>query len=207
VQLDESIDKKNSKTAYEFVKEELGKENPTIFDITKERILRAGVKIQKDNNESKKPKDLSKQDFGFKVFEILPMFEGFFDEMDELDEQQVLFNGSQLSNDDLQVLLTSWMVSDGIKLTCPVEKITLDKYTSYYADKNLYLMDKGFTTDDLKVLIEKLDSVDGDNKNFQPNKLVLFGYNFDSKHQREISEALGNYTNKKQIELDRVIRY
>ncbi|AYQ57121.1 adenine-specific DNA-methyltransferase [Bathymodiolus thermophilus thioautotrophic gill symbiont] len=207
VQLDESINEKKNKIAYDFVKDELEQDNPTIFDITKERILRAGAKIQKDNQASKEPKDLSKQDFGFKVFEILPMFEGFFGEMDELDEQQALFDGSQLSDDELQTLLTSWMANDGVKLTAKVEKVVLDKYTACYVDKNLYLMDKGFTTDDLKFLLEKLDSVDGDNKNFQPTKLVLFGYNFKSKHQREISEALNNYTNKKQIELDRIIRY
>ncbi len=206
VQLAEPIDEAKNKTAYDFVKNELGQENPTIFDITKERILRAGAKIQVDNKESKKSKDLSKQDFGFKIFETLPMFNGYFDEMDELEgesEQQALFDGSQLSDEDLAVLLTSWMVNDGIKFNEKVEKITLDKYTGYYSDKKLYLMDKGFTTNDLKALLKKLDN----NKDFQPNKIILFGYNFESKHQREISEALNSYTNKKQIELDRVVRY
>ena len=205
VQLDEPIDPKKNKAAYDFVKDKLGKANPTIFDITKERILRAGAKIQEDNKASKEPKDLSKQDFGFKVFETLPMFEGFLDDVEELyHEQQVMpFDDSKLSDSDLQVLLTTWMVNDGIKLTAKVAKVTLDKYIAYYADKSLYLMDKGFTTDDLKALLVKLDGTD----DFQPNRLVLFGYNFESKHQREISEALNSYTNKKQIELDRIIRY
>ncbi|BAS67567.1 site-specific DNA-methyltransferase [Bathymodiolus septemdierum thioautotrophic gill symbiont] len=203
VQLAEPIDEAKNKTAYDFVKEELGKDSPTVFDITKERILRAGAKIQHDNSESKEPKDLSQQDFGFKVYETLPMFDGYFDEMDELNAQQALFDGTELSSDDLAVLLTSWMVNDGIKLTKKVEKITLDKYTGYYADEKLYFMDKGFSTDDLKALLEKLDN----DKDFQPNKIILFGYNFESKHQREISEALNSYTNKKQIELDKVVRY
>jgi len=203
VQLAEPINENKNKTAYDFVKEELGKDNPTIFEITKERILRAGVKIQQDNSASKTPKDLSQQDFGFKVYETLPMFDGYFDEMDELNAQQTLFDGTELSSDDLAVLLTSWMVNDGIKLTKKVEKITLDKYTGYYADEKLYFMDKGFSTDDLKALLEKLDN----DKDFQPNKIILFGYNFESKHQREISEALNSYTNKKQIELNKVVRY
>jgi len=205
VQLPEPIDKNKNKTAYDFVKNELGNDNPTIFDITKERIIRAVKKIQTDNEQAKKKdkKDLSQLDTGFKVFETLPMFKGYFDEMDALDEQQALFDGTRLSNEDLTMLLTSWMVNDGIKLTANLEIITLDKYTGYYADKKLYLMDKGFTTDDLKALLEKLDN----DKDFQPNKIILFGYNFESKHQREISEALKSYTNKKQIELNRVIRY
>lgn len=203
VQLAEPIDEVKNKTAYDFVKDKLGKLNPTIFDITKERILRASAKIQKDNKDSKEPKDLSKQDFGFKVFETLPMFDGYFDAMDEFNTQQELFDGYGLSADELQMLLTSMMVNDGIKLTAKTAKITLDKYQCYYAAGSLYLMDKGFTTDDLKALLEKLDN----DEDFKPNKIILFGYNFDSKPQRETSEALNSYINKKQIELDMVIRY
>ncbi len=44
VQLPEPIDPKKNKTAYDFVKDEL-KAEPTIFEITKERLLRAAKKI------------------------------------------------------------------------------------------------------------------------------------------------------------------
>ena len=56
---------------------------------------------------------------------------------------------------------------------------------------------------DLKSLIDKLDN----DPSFQPSKLILFGYNFESKHQREIKEALATYTNKKSLDLDMIIRY
>ncbi|WP_390887707.1 DNA methyltransferase [Campylobacter showae] len=45
VQLDEKIDEKKSKMAYDFCKNELKSKNPTIFDITKERILRAAQSL------------------------------------------------------------------------------------------------------------------------------------------------------------------
>ncbi len=45
VQLDEKIDERNSKVAYDFCKNELKSDNPTIFDITKERILRAAQSL------------------------------------------------------------------------------------------------------------------------------------------------------------------
>ena len=45
VQLDEKIDEKNSKVAYDFCKNKLESKNPTIFDITKERILRAAQSL------------------------------------------------------------------------------------------------------------------------------------------------------------------
>ncbi len=45
VQLDEPIKEEKSKTAYDFCKNELGSENPTISDITIERVKRAAKKI------------------------------------------------------------------------------------------------------------------------------------------------------------------
>ena len=51
VQLLEQIDPKKNKTAYEFVKNELGIDNPTVFDITKERLVRAAKKIVSDKEK------------------------------------------------------------------------------------------------------------------------------------------------------------
>lgn len=45
VQLDEKIDEKNRKVAYDFCKNKLKSKNPTIFDITKERILRVAQSL------------------------------------------------------------------------------------------------------------------------------------------------------------------
>ena len=60
VQLDEAIDEKANKVAYDFCKN-LGSENPTIADITIERVKRAGEKIREANKDST-------IDTGFKVF-------------------------------------------------------------------------------------------------------------------------------------------
>jgi len=191
VQLSEPIDEKTNKIAYDFVKKELNKE-PAIFEITKERILRA----------SKNLDDKS----GFKIYETAPVFDGYLDDLEELeaDGQGKLFDGSSLKAYDLDSLLTTWKVYDGMKLTDDLEEIKLESYKAYYGDKKLYFMDKGFKTEDLKSLISLLDDTTND---FQPNKLILFGYNFESKAQRELKEALNNYLNKKSIELDMVIRY
>ena len=79
----------------------------------------------------------------------------------------------------------------------------LGEYRAYYGGNILYFMDAGFDIEALQLFIEKLDS----DKNFEPSKLVLFGYNFESRHQRELKEALNNYKNKKSIELEMVVRY
>ncbi len=196
VQLPEMIDEKSNKIAYDFVLNELEKE-PTIFEITKERILRASKKIKEDNLDYQ-------GDLGFKIFETAPIFDGYIDDIKELEDKDTkLFDANSLTKDDLNALLTTWKVYDGMVLTDDFEAVTLDKYTAYYGDKKLYFIDNNFATSDLKVLIKKLD----EDKEFQPSKLVIFGFNFVSKHQREISEALTNYTNKKSIEIDMVIRY
>ena len=64
-------------------------------------------------------------------------------------------------------------------------------------------MDKDFSSEALRAFIKALD----EEATFQPSKLVLFGYNFESRLLREIAEGLKSYKNKKSIELDVVVRY
>ena len=201
VQLPEKINAKD-KIAYEYVKNKL-QEEPTIYEITKARITK-GINQIKEEIKKDITKDINNFTLGFKIFETIPIFDGYLDDIKELDDKETkLFDANSLTKDDLNALLTTWKVYDGMALTDDLETISLDEYKAYYGDKKLYLMDNNFTTKDLKKLIKKLD----DDKEFQPSKLVIFGFNFTSKHQREINEALTNYTNKKSIEIDMVIRY
>ncbi len=201
-QLPEKIDPKKNKTAYDFVKDELGKEDPTIFEITKERLIRAAKKIQKDNKDSKEPKDLSTQDFGFKVFETTPILEDYDFDAEKLEEGQTLFDETQLTEQDLQNLLVTWKTYDWIALTQDLQELGLWEYKGYYADEKLYLINKWFTTDNLKALIEKIDN----DPDFHPKVVFAFMYNFESKALREISEWVKNYANKKSIDIDFVVR-
>lgn len=201
VQIPETIDKKN-KTAYEYVTKILKKE-PTVYEITKERIKKGSQQIR-DEISKDVTKDINDYDLGFKIFETAPLLENPLDKMDKFDEEiPKLFDVTTLKDDDFNALLTTWKVHDGMKLTDELKEITLKEYKAYYGDKKLYFVHSGFTTEDLKELIKKLD----DDKTFEPNKLILFGYTFDSKYQREISEALDSYTNKKSIEIDMIVRY
>ena len=234
-QLPEEIDAKNNKTDYDFVKDELKIKNPTIFEITKERIIRSAKKIQKDNIdkpaksekikcegcggdeehcpackgdynvkiEATKKKDLSKQDFGFKIFETTPIWEDYNFDSEEFDPQTKLFNESKLTDKDLKILLTTWKTYDGISLAKDLEGIDLDGYTGHYFDNKLYLMDKGFKTKNLKKLLTEID----ENKDFNPATVIVFGYNFESKVLREIAENIKSYANKKHIDVDFVTRY
>jgi adenine-specific DNA-methyltransferase len=208
VQLGELINKKKNKIAYDFVKNELGKDKPTIFDITQERIIRSAKKIQEDN---KKSKDLfnknNPQDFGFKIFETIPNYKGVWEdylfEAAELDDEQQLFNSDNLTDEDLKVLLTTWKTNDNIALTQSLTAINLDGYIGFYFAKKHYLLNTGFKTKNLKKLLEEVDS----NKDFNPANIIAFGHNFESKNLREIAENIKSYANKKHIDIDFITRY
>ncbi len=204
VQMPEKIDPKKNKTAYDFVKNELKIKEPTIFEITKERLIRASKKIREESlPQPAKEKDLSKQDLGFKIFETMPIWEDYNLEADQLDEQLTLFDESTLTKDDLKALLVTWKTYDGVALTESLQEIDLGKYKGAYASSKLYLMDKGFKTKNLKALLEKIDS----DKKFNPISIIAFGYHFESKNLREISENIKSYANKKNIDIDFITRY
>lgn len=170
----------------------------TIFDITKARIEKAAEKIRTETSLLTQELDL-----GFKIFETEPLFEGYGEEVETLAQDTTLFDGSTLEDASLQTLLTTWKLYDGLSLTTPMQHVMLAKYTAYQAGKNLYIMHQGFDINAIKALICNLD----DEVNFNASKIVLFGYNVLSTTQRELHEALQNYTNKKSIELDVVVRY
>ncbi len=233
VQIPEKIEPKKNKTAYDFVKDELNIEKPTIFEITKERLIRASKKINVEIDEKNKNteteienlkqeiqtketkteiKKLEKQitdnlqlktNNYFKIFETMPIWEDYDFEADELDEHLKLFDENKLTQEDIKALLITWKTYDGISLTQNLQKIDLINYTGYYANNKLYLMEKGFTTENLKNLLEKIDA----DKQFNPTSIIAFGYHFESKNLREISENIKSYANKKNIDIDFITRY
>ncbi|MBV6443653.1 MAG: hypothetical protein EPGJADBJ_05436 [Saprospiraceae bacterium] len=195
VQLPEKIDPRRNKAAYDFVKDTL-LEEPTIFEITKERLIRAAKMIQQDKPDYK-------GDLGFKIFETTPIWEDYNFEAEQFDSSQTLFDVGKLTEDDIKALLTTWKTYDGIALTHELDSIDLSGYTAYYGNGRLYLMHKGFTTDSLKALLEKIDT----DKHFEPKSIIAFGYHLESKSLREISENIKTYNNKKKSDIDFITRY
>jgi len=218
VQIPEIIDEKKNKVAYDLVKNEL-KAEPTIFEITRERLLRAAKKINsrldekidklktelpsKETTSEIQNLELLKTQNNFKVFETMPIWDDYAFEADEQNPQQELFDESKLTEQDIRALLITWKTYDGIALWQDLEAIDLSAYTAYYGNGKLYLMNKGFTTESLKTLLEKIDS----DKQFNPTSIIAFGYHFDSKNLRELSENVKSYANKKNIDIDFITRY
>lgn len=167
---------------------------PTIFDITKARIEKAAAKIRVEHPDYT-------GDSGFKIFQTADNFRQHPDK-DFSPEQPDLPLNDELSEEQLQTLLTTWTLYDGAALTTPVEPVRLGAYMAYLCEKRLYLMNAGFTSADLLAFIRKLD----DDADFNPNRVIVFGSNMASAMQHELDQAVRGYANKKEIELNVVIR-
>lgn len=184
VQLPEEIDEKNSKEAYEFCTKEL-KQKPIIPTIAKERIKRAAKKIKEENKDKSYIDDI---DLGFKVYKTI--------KDDRTDVSQlVLFDvkdGIKTEVDDLEALLTTWMLHDGYDLNTNVEEFMINKYKGYLVEQTLYLLDKGFSTEELLLLVEKLN----DPKTPLITQIILNSSNFGNKVLQEFHENVFSKNSK-----------
>jgi type III restriction-modification system ecoP15I enzyme mod len=201
VQLDEKIDERNSKVAYDFCKNKLESKNPTIFDITKERILRAAQSLSLSLSLSEDDARLK-----FKIFSTVPLLKSYLDRYLDGDpdtKELNLFPKNELSKDDLIALLTTFAAYDGIKLTDELKRVDLGGYEAYYAQKKLYLINENFNGKNLKALVEKIDS----DKEFAPEKIVIYEPSFESTRWRELDEAIKNYANKKNLQISLIVRH
>lgn len=188
VQLDEATDKKSEafKAGYE-----------TIFDITKARIEKSAAKIKEGNLDY----DV---DLGFKIFEIKPLPDAYLNDMAILSKEQQSLSLILDDASGIDDVLTTWTVYDGIALAQLLENVDLAGYCAYQHDKVCYLMHTGFSSGALVAFLQKLDDTDDA---FEVEKLVVNGSKFDSKHQREIAEAITQYKNKKDKHISVEFRY
>ncbi len=197
VQLPENLDdalikstgkqKEVIKNAIRFL-DDIGKPH-NIFEITKERIIRSAAKIHAENPNYT-------GDLGFKIFETVPFFDyqtALKDDFNPIQPNLPSFADTALSDEQLHTLLTTWRVYDGCRLPEKVQAVDLDGYTAYYCRQQVYLLHSGFNSDSIKALIEKLDN----DKDFVPERIILFSANIDSAMQKELAQAVKTYANKK----------
>ena len=189
VQLDEPTDKKSEahKAGYK-----------TIFEITRERVIRAATKIKSDHPNAN-------CDFGFKEFKTIPAnkgpFKGYLDDAATIQDY-VSFNGMALDDDAIYALLTTWQAFDGIPLHELLKEIDLNGYTGYMGRNIIYFVNRGL---EIKHITSLLNLIDED-ENFTPRKIIVFHYRFNDKQLREFSEAV-NAPNRKHLQLEFVQRF
>lgn len=189
VQLDEPTDPKSEahKTGY-----------ATIFDITRERIIRAAAKIKADHPDVT-------CDFGFKEFKTIPAnegpFKGYLDDAATRDEF-VPFNGMALDDDAITALLTTWKAYDGLPLHLDLTPVDLGGYIAYQGGDKIYFVNRGLDTSHIVALLTRID----DDATFTPRKIVVFHYRFNDIQLRELAEAV-NAPNRKHLQLDFIQRF
>ncbi|RVZ04979.1 site-specific DNA-methyltransferase [Helicobacter pylori] len=114
VQLDEKIDpekNKSVKSAYDFCLNTLKSTSPSIFDITEERIKRAGAKIKEA---------CPNLDVGFRAFEIIDDETHANDKNLSQAHQKDLFAYSNLDRMETQTILIKLLGCEGLEFTTPI---------------------------------------------------------------------------------------
>lgn len=111
IQLDEKIDPKNNKSAHDFCLNTLNSTSPSIFDITEERIKRAGAKIQEA---------CPNLDVGFRAFEIVDDETHANDKNLSQANQKDLFAYSNPEKMETQTILIKLLGCEGLELTTPI---------------------------------------------------------------------------------------
>ncbi|GAA7718470.1 site-specific DNA-methyltransferase [Helicobacter pylori] len=109
VQLDEKIEK--NKSAYDFCLNTLKSPSPSIFDITEERIKRAGAKIKEA---------CPNLDVGFQAFEIIDDGTHANDKNLSQAHQKDLFAYSNPEKMETQTILIKLLGCEGLELTTPI---------------------------------------------------------------------------------------
>ncbi|MGL2487788.1 site-specific DNA-methyltransferase [Helicobacter pylori] len=109
VQLDEKIDPKKNKSVHDFCLNTLKSISPSIFDITEERIKRAGAKIKEA---------CTHLDVGFRAFEIID--DETHDKNLNEANQKDLFAYSNPKKRETQTILIKLLCCENLELTTPI---------------------------------------------------------------------------------------
>ena len=165
VQIPQAIDPKEQKEAYRFVTEDLGKP-ATIFEITAERLRRAGAEIEA--KQAAQTEDARPVDTSFRVFDIIedthalilqkPLSETTQDDLDLFIEPT---NKSSNNSDDLTAktsqVLYNLLLAEGLPLTtAPLEVIPQKLYLA----QNVAIILSAIDLTILKSTLENLKNAD-----------------------------------------------
>ncbi|GAA7139849.1 site-specific DNA-methyltransferase [Helicobacter pylori] len=129
VQLDEKIDPKKNKSAYDFCLNTLNSASPSIFDITEERIKRAGAKIKEA---------CPNLDMGFRAFEIIDDETHANDKNLSQANQKDLFAYSNPEKMQTQTILIKLLGCEGLELITPI--ICLIENALYLAENTAFIV-------------------------------------------------------------------
>lgn len=146
VQIPQPIDAKKQQEAHRFVTETLGKPEATIFEITAERLRRAGARIQAEKPDV---------DTGFRVFDLVddpdalilqkPLQEATQDDLHALQQSIATPQPAQLPR-----ILHNLLLAEGLPLS--TRMATIQDGVLYRAENTLFIL-RDADTDDIRPLL------------------------------------------------------
>ena len=169
----------------------------TIDEIGQERIKRAAAKIKAEN-------PLFAGDLGFKHYTLREVPENVLDKLEEFSPNVSGFANNMLELFGRETVLETWKVRDGYGLNAKVEPVQLADYTAYQCGDHLYLTDEGMGNDAITALVDKY----GEQTDWEPHYVVLFGYSFNFGTTSALKTNLPLLSEgEKQIKINIDIRY
>ena len=122
---------------------------------------------------------------GFKHYTLKEVSQDTLDKLETFDPKlEILENATILDEFGRNTVLETWLVRDGYGFAADVQAVKLKNYTAYWCGRHLYLIDPGFTQDDVAALFKKYDMEGA----FSTDHVVLFGYSFVAWSVREMLE-------------------
>lgn len=164
----------------------------TIDEIGRKRIELAADKIKLDTGA-----DI---DYGFKHYTLETPPQSVIDSLEDFAPDDNLFSDDPLESLDFDgttadnVLLTTWIVQDGYGLNPEIEKVTLQNYELIIVGNTAYAIDGGMSSDDIRVLTQKLEDGEIDITN-----LVYFHTAIGFERLRELDSALRHLRNRSSV--------
>lgn len=162
----------------------------TIDEIGRKRIELAADKIAQDTGAS--------IDYGFKHYTLVTPEQDEIDRLESFNPDEGLFNIDPLERLNFDnapaktVMLTTWAVHDGYGLTPEVKQVELDGYTLDVVGSSAYIIDVGFTPEDVIALIRLIES-----DQLHINHLAYFNTALSFEVLTELKQALNQVSTGK----------
>lgn len=161
----------------------------TLDELGRERIRLAAKKIKEETQ-----KDI---DYGFQTFEVhkapilsLESVKDFSTEVAEqislnLEVEDYTSHYDYKGVKGVRTLIATWLLRDGYGRLAKSTELKLGNYTAYMYDKRLYLINIGFTSDNVVELLKMID-----NKSLNIRNITVFVPSINFNELRELDTAI-----------------
>ncbi|PHH98314.1 site-specific DNA-methyltransferase [Fusobacterium polymorphum] len=166
----------------------------TIDEIGRKRIELSAEKIKEETNAN--------IDYGFKLYSLETLQDNIIENLNDFEDNPKLIPEDMIKAFDTDItegknsILTTWLVLDGYGLTKKTEKYKLKNFESDKIENSLYIIQKGFSSEDVIELIRKIETIELD-----ITRIVIYAHSIIFNVLQELRKNLKNLRNNKNVEL------